>query len=274
MPEIYPPSTPQDRPGAGSEPPPQAPPGDGAEGPEQGGQSSIQRLKSKLRNALEAQEYWKGLYEGVQGDVSSLKGDIDELKRMRNPKGPEDYSEAELLNVALDAEADQPQAMKAFMHFMNKRLDSLEENMTGRVDRKVQDHFRNRDRDLTYTAELEQLKTRFGPDNLRPGSDLYDRASQYFAALKERVAEPDGSVNRGVKRLIEIRAVELAARDLGLENKASTPPPEGAAPSADDRLESGSDAVAERRAKADELLSKGDWKGAISERVRAEFGVT
>jgi hypothetical protein len=272
--EYLPPSTPQDQTGAGNEPRPQAPSGEGTEGPEQGGQSSIQKLKSKLRSALEAQEYWKHQYEGVQGEITTLRDDVSELKKMRDPKGPEDYSEADLLNVALDAESDQGQAMKAFMHFMNKRLNTLEENMTGRVDAKVTDHFKNRDRDLSYTAELEQLKTRFGRDSLQPGSELHDRASQYYLALKERVAEPDGSINRGVKRLIEIQAVERAARDLGLDKRQTTQPPEGATPSTDDRLESGSDGVAERRAKADELLKRGDWKGAISERVRAEFGVS
>jgi hypothetical protein len=164
--------------------------------------------------------------------------------------------------------------MKAFMHFMQKRLDTLESNMTSHVDTKVKDHFRNRDRDVSYTAEVKELQSRYGPENLQPGADLFDRASQYFSALKERVAEPNGSINSGVKRLLEIRAVELAAKDLGYDKRQVTQPPEGATPSSDDRLESGSDGVAERRAKADELLKRGDWKGAISERVRAEFGVS
>jgi hypothetical protein len=268
MPEVFiPPSDPQD-PG---KPAGQA---EGAEAPEQGDRpSSIQKLKTKLRDALESAEYWRNQSESLKGDMQSISQDVAELKKTRSPQSPEDYSEKELLNAALAPEADQTQALRAFMHYMNKRFSTIEEKFGEKVEGTIQDRFREQARQGVFQGELQKLVARYGEDNLRPGADLHTRASQYFQALREQVAEPDGSMTEPVKRLLEIRAVELAAQDLDIP-KPAAPPPEGATLSAEDRLESGSDAVAQALDEAKELLKKGDVSGAIKKRVQAQFGVT
>lgn len=240
-------------------------------GSQDGKRSSIQKLKDRLRDAIGAAELWKQKYDALQGDLESVREDISSLKRQRDPKSPEDFSESELMNAALSPEVDQAQAIKALVHLMNKKISGLENTVSSKLPELVEDRFRSRDRQNHFASEINRLKDLYGEDNLAPGSDMHGLASQYFDGLKQQAGS--GKLPDSISQILQLRAWELAARHLGMDKKTTeddnAPPPE-------DRLETGSDAASDLsnyQQRREELVKQGPAgvKQSIREFVNRHF---
>jgi hypothetical protein len=238
---------------------------DPTEGDSQDGKrSGIRKLKDRLRDAIGAAELWKQKHDTLQGEISSVKDEIASLKRLRDPKGPEDFSETELMNAALSPEAEDIQARRALVHFVNKKVDGLEDRIASKFDEKVEDRFRSRDRQNHFASELNRLRERFGEDNLTPGSEMHNLASQYYEGLKQQAGT--GKLTDSVSQILQLRAWELAGRDMEAVKEAEEAETE---PKPEDRLESGSDSSGDLESyqqRREELLKQGP--AGVKESIR------
>ena len=236
------------------------------EGAEQAGKSSIQRLKERLSTSLNHTQYLQNQVNEKDQAFGELRREVDELKRQRNPSGPEDYSVAELRTLAFDEGTDEVTRAKAMEQVTNKRIDESLGKAIDKMEERLSSRFSQRDHQSNFSREYQNLEERYGRENLQPGSELHDMATQYYQFYKDDMGKAAEQVP--VQNMLKLRAVESAARSLNLDASRAAGPPL-------DNIEGGSSGGTGTQSSDEtwdkqyqELVSKGDSKGALAMRLQ------